>query len=990
MSFSLILEGLLRRRSGPISSDGLNAMNVQSYPCPGCGTVNKIAESSQRKSIAEVGGKFVCISCKMLVVVPSASTTALLKRPDTASLQSADSSRFTAEQRDENGNGPPQSETATPPTTGRQKTGEHPVPLQQKTGEHSVPAQRKTGEHSVPAQRKTGEHPVAPRYETGQHPAHPAATTGKHPIPTMSNAGEHKIIDGRRSSWFALEKNEVLIFAIVVLLLIVLLFAVAQVSPGNRFFVCAGLLVMGSLLVIGGNAIVADVAYQQAPKQGKLCKYIPFYSVIFCLVNWKRMNCQQIIYFCGIVSVIASCTVYTTWTPPSLPNSRALAIPKLKTKTLAKVPTPQPYTFDVSFNRDGYSLTMHVLGTKFEEGRQIDLSSIVKGSSAGSTFEWSVFKVGVESPFDWSEDPKSDFFSFTPDDNGRYRIVLAATDSSGNKRAVEQTIDVANVSPTAKISSISTPTREGSAIRVSGEASDPAGTNDTLTYEWAVYKDGSSTPVEKAEGVDAEEFTFTPGDNGRYLVVLRVSDEDGGTTTVEKAVNVDNVPPHPSLVSVSSVRREGSPISVKAKAIDPAGKNDTLTYEWGVFKNESETPFHTAKGVDLDRFTFTPDDDGRYRVVLTVSDEDGGSESVEAAVEVANVAPTPEIVSISPEWREGTPIRVEAKATDPAGPRDTLTYNWSVTIDDSSDPVEQKTGVDLTQFTFTPKDNGRFRIALRVSDEDGGVTGVEQTIEVKNAAPEVRITAPAPEVAFPVGTRIQFKGEFSDAGSLDTHNGLWTFKPLPAGDAIDVAATVKESAGNGTALCTRAFDTPALYRVKLTVTDKDLGQASAIQVGGKDATFIVFEPGSGPVIGEGRSPVPPRALSRNPNASSTATLAFKAGYDKGANVPTGQLSFQLDGLDLDFQSKRLDWLIVKKSRAELKGIGTVNGAGAFGFRLTLWDGSGSGGDSSDRFRIRIWDDSDARVIYDHEPGVPADAEPAGTFSSGSITITQRP
>ena len=62
-----------------------------------------------------------------------------------------------------------------------------------------------------------------------------------------------------------------------------------------------------------------------------------------------------------------------------------------------------------------------------------------------------------------------------------------------------------------------------------------AGAADTFTYAWTVTKNGNPY----ASGVDAV-FTFSPDDDGTYIVKLKVTDDDGGfgcdTKTIDNAL----------------------------------------------------------------------------------------------------------------------------------------------------------------------------------------------------------------------------------------------------------------------------------------------------------------------------------------------------------------------------------------------------------------------------------------------------------------------
>jgi hypothetical protein len=76
---------------------------------------------------------------------------------------------------------------------------------------------------------------------------------------------------------------------------------------------------------------------------------------------------------------------------------------------------------------------------------------------------------------------------------------------------------------------------------------------------------------------------------------------------------------------------------------------------------------------------------------------------------------------------------------------------------------------------------------------------------------------------------------------------------------------------------------------------------------------------------------------------------------------------------MSFKSTSYDWLVVPgNNRAQYKGSGTINGAGNYGFMLTLYDG----GNSGDTFRIKIWDkDASNAIVYD-----------SGTNLSNDMTV----
>ena len=131
------------------------------------------------------------------------------------------------------------------------------------------------------------------------------------------------------------------------------------------------------------------------------------------------------------------------------------------------------------------------------------------------------------------------------EDDGLFTITISITDDLGRSITETVTASVSNIAPTPTIESISATRQEGTAITFSGSATDPAGANDTLSFEWD-FGDGTT-----ATGATA---THTYADNGTFTVTLTVSDDDGGTATQTTTINVQNIAPTPTIESISATR----------------------------------------------------------------------------------------------------------------------------------------------------------------------------------------------------------------------------------------------------------------------------------------------------------------------------------------------------------------------------------------------------------------------------------------------------
>jgi uncharacterized delta-60 repeat protein len=131
-----------------------------------------------------------------------------------------------------------------------------------------------------------------------------------------------------------------------------------------------------------------------------------------------------------------------------------------------------------------------------------------------------------------------------------------------------------------------------------------------LTYAWAV----NGAPA--ASG-PANTFTFTPPDDGGYIVSVTVSG-GGLSASADQAVAVANVAPTVSLTGPSNAVRQ-QPVTFSGSFTDP-GTLDPHTLSWQV---------SDAGGVLLSgsggTFNFVPDVAGALTVTFTVSDDDTSS-----------------------------------------------------------------------------------------------------------------------------------------------------------------------------------------------------------------------------------------------------------------------------------------------------------------------------------------------------------------------------
>ena len=87
---------------------------------------------------------------------------------------------------------------------------------------------------------------------------------------------------------------------------------------------------------------------------------------------------------------------------------------------------------------------------------------------------------------------------------------------------------------------------------------------------------------------------------------------------------------------------------------------------------------------------------------------------------------------------------------------------------------------------------------------------------------------------------------------------------------------------------------------------------------------------------------------------------------EGSAVPSGKAEFSLPAGHLWFRSDEYESLQsnLTGTEVQLKGTGTINGSGDYGF--IIWAGDKSAKWGEDTFRIQIWETATEDVIYDNE------------------------
>jgi PKD repeat protein len=228
------------------------------------------------------------------------------------------------------------------------------------------------------------------------------------------------------------------------------------------------------------------------------------------------------------------------------------------------------------------------------------------------------------------------------------------------------------------------------------------------------------------------------------------------------------------VVAVDQTVNEGEELDLSGEGAPPLGlfidpgklDTHTATIDWGdgsAVQNGSIL-FANGSGVIGGKHTYA--DDGVYTVTVTVSDDDGGSDTQSFLVTVENVAPTFTEIGVSATTvDEGQVVTLDALFNDPgfdneqnpnpAMPPDIIdplhesfTYdvNWgdgrqqiigAAISDNNGSPGVPSTGMINLGHTYA--DDGIYLVTVTVRDDNGGSVTRELMVTVENVDPTINI-----------------------------------------------------------------------------------------------------------------------------------------------------------------------------------------------------------------------------------------------------------
>jgi Ca2+-binding RTX toxin-like protein len=233
-------------------------------------------------------------------------------------------------------------------------------------------------------------------------------------------------------------------------------------------------------------------------------------------------------------------------------------------------------------------------------------------------------------------------------------------------------------------------------------------------------------------------------------------------------------------------------------------------------------------GVDFD-LDHVYDRSGTFTLTVTVTNDDGVSDTKTLLIHVANLVPTATFGNntFNNTTMETTPIDEGGAATisftNPSDPsqEDVLAgFRYSIASSEAALATTYAGATHPPVFNFTFADNGQFVVHGRIFDKDGGFSTYQTTVRVRNVAPTVFIeNAPAAArggdpitlgsrvVDTPADTVSAYQWSVTKTndtnyalpGGTITDQATFTFTPVESGEYVVTLRATDEDGGTGQA-----------------------------------------------------------------------------------------------------------------------------------------------------------------------------------------------
>ncbi len=341
--------------------------------------------------------------------------------------------------------------------------------------------------------------------------------------------------------------------------------------------------------------------------------------------------------------------------------------------------------------------------------KTVNVNEIVNFDGSGSTA--SSGSSLVEYKWDFNNDGVFDatgkITSHTYTHVGTYTVKLEVTDSLGEKDDDSCTITVVSPPPEAKFTYSPKSPFTSTTIQFTDISS---GYGKIISWHWN-FGDGSTSSEQNPN--------HRYSDDGTYKVTLTVTDEYGKTDSTYKYITVKNVAPRADFVFSPSNPSILDNVHFSDASTDSDGYIASWHWDFGDgYTSNLKNPTHKYSQKKT------------YKVILTVTDDDGAKSNITKQITVINLHPIANFT-----WKPLHPKEKESIIFNFTGfDKDGYIVNWTWDFGDGKYAYVKNP-------THKYSKDGKYEITLTVTDNDGGVSSYKQEISIGKRLPGFEIIA---------------------------------------------------------------------------------------------------------------------------------------------------------------------------------------------------------------------------------------------------------
>jgi len=272
------------------------------------------------------------------------------------------------------------------------------------------------------------------------------------------------------------------------------------------------------------------------------------------------------------------------------------------------------------------------------------------------------------------------------DTNGNFTVLLTIRDAQGAESSTDQMVTVSNIPPEANFSYSPINPITNDIVSFNSSSIDYDGT--IINWSWD-FDDGSYAYGENVS------HSF---DIGSYTVVLYVTDDQGEMNYTSETIAVVNILPE---VEFSFTPFNPTTADIIQFTDHSSDRNTISIQNWTWDFDDGNISY-------LQHPTHSYEDNGSYNVTLTITDNDGASDSTSESVNVSNVEPT-----VNFTFSPMNPLTTDLiQFNDASVDSDGTIVNWSWDFGDGNTSY-------LQHPTHSYADNGSYMVTLTIADDDG-------------------------------------------------------------------------------------------------------------------------------------------------------------------------------------------------------------------------------------------------------------------------------